>query len=101
MICHFFEIQAKQRRVHALSATTKKEDGWYVLACPQSQALYLKKRETLIDRVFSLGEKFHQHRETIHIAVELFDQFYLAMSQVTPIESYRANYLNQRDVILH
>ena len=36
-----------------------------------------------------MGIKFQQARETIHIAIELIDQYYLKMSQVLTLEQFR------------
>jgi len=41
---------------------------------------YIKERDELVDRLFTLGEKFQQRRKTIHIAVDLMDRFFLSES---------------------
>ena len=44
------------------------------------EELYLKTRKRVLDGVYKMGVKFHQSRETIHIAMEMIDQFYLIKS---------------------
>lgn len=39
-----------------------------------------KGRKRIIDGVYKMGVKFRQARETIHIAIEMIDQYYLASS---------------------
>ena len=36
-----------------------------------------------------MGVKFQQARETIHIAIEIVDQYYLRMSQLVPSDTYK------------
>ena len=35
-------------------------------------------RKRIIDGVYKMGVKFRQARETIHIAIEMIDRFYLS-----------------------
>ncbi len=48
-----------------------------------------------------MGVKFQQARETIHIAIEIIDQYYLRMSQNIPIQNFKDNFMHPRLVILH
>ena len=48
-----------------------------------------------------MGKKFNQAQETIHIAVELIDQFYLKQSQDLTSEEFRDAYLLPSRVTLH
>ena len=48
-----------------------------------------------------MGVKFQQARETIHIAIEIIDQYYLRMSQSLPIQNFKDNLMHPRLVILH
>ena len=48
-----------------------------------------------------MGVKFQQARETIHIAIEIIDQYYLAMSQKMGSDSFRDQFMLPRLVILH
>ena len=48
-----------------------------------------------------MGIKFKQARETIHIAIELIDQFYLKKSQMLPADHFNNKYLLPGRVILH
>ena len=48
-----------------------------------------------------MGVKFQQARETIHIAIEIIDQYYLRMSQSLPIQDFKDNFMHPRQVILH
>lgn len=48
-----------------------------------------------------MGVKFQQARETIHIAIEIIDQYYLRMSQNIPIQNFKDNFMRPRLVILH
>lgn len=48
-----------------------------------------------------MGCKFQQARETIHIAIEIIDQYYLRMSQITPSDEYKEKFMHPRQVIMH
>ena len=48
-----------------------------------------------------MGKKFKQAQETIHIAVELIDQFYLKQAQDSTSEKFRDAFLLPSRVILH
>ena len=48
-----------------------------------------------------MGIKFQQARETIHIAIELIDQYYLKMSQILTAEQFKDSLLPPAQVILH
>ena len=48
-----------------------------------------------------MGQKFKQAQETIHIAVELIDQFYLKQAQDSTSENFRDAFLLPSRVILH
>jgi hypothetical protein len=54
----------------------------------------------VIEGVFRIGERFQQHKETIHIAVELIDQYYLSMSQSMSSDRFKQTYLGHKDIIL-
>ena len=48
-----------------------------------------------------MGVKFEQSRETIHLAVELIDRYYLKMSQNLDINMFKSQFINKKAVILH
>ena len=48
-----------------------------------------------------MGVKFRQARETIHIAIEMIDQFYLASSQEMSAKSFKVKLMHPGAVILH
>lgn len=48
-----------------------------------------------------MGVKFQQARETIHIAIEIIDQFYLRKSQQKTNIDFKDNYMLPRLVLLH
>lgn len=48
-----------------------------------------------------MGVKFRQARETIHIAIEMIDQYYLRMSQILRFDQFRSELLQPSAVILH
>ena len=99
MICNFFDIQDSQRKVQALSIDDEEEKSQ--LKDPSAQSLYIKSREYIIDEVFKIGERFQQRKETIHIAVELIDQYYLVKSQNLPAFEFKAQFLEPKKMILH
>ena len=48
-----------------------------------------------------MGVKFQQARETIHIAIEIIDQYYLRMCQLLPSDNFKEQFMHPRLVILH
>jgi hypothetical protein len=48
-----------------------------------------------------MGIKFQQARETIHIAIELIDQYYLKMSQILTLAQFKESLIQPAQVILH
>jgi len=48
-----------------------------------------------------MGVKFQQARETIHIAIEMIDQYYLKMSQEMMTKSFKLMLMHPSAVILH
>ena len=48
-----------------------------------------------------MGVKFRQARETIHIAIEMIDRYYLSMSQELTAKSFKQKLLQPATVILH
>ena len=55
----------------------------------------------MIDGVYKLGVKFMQARETIHIAIELIDRYYLGKSQTLSLDDYKQQLIGPKQVILH
>ena len=54
------------------------------------QISYLKSRKRVLDGIYKMGVKFRQSRETIHIGMEMIDQFYLAKSQEMNVSEFKA-----------
>ena len=48
-----------------------------------------------------MGVKFRQARETIHIAIEIIDQYYLTVSQEMTEKSFKVQLMHPQAVILH
>ena len=48
-----------------------------------------------------MGVKFRQARETIHIAIEMIDQYYLSSSQEMSAKAFKAKLMHAAAVILH
>ena len=48
-----------------------------------------------------MGVKFRQARETIHIAIEMIDQYYLASSQEMSAKVFKVKLMHAAAVILH
>lgn len=48
-----------------------------------------------------MGVKFRQARETIHIAIEIVDHFYLANSQEMTAKAFKIKFMHPAAVILH
>lgn len=48
-----------------------------------------------------MGVKFRQARETIHIAIEIIDHYYLEMSQQMAVKTFKTKLLHPGAVILH
>jgi len=48
-----------------------------------------------------MGVKFRQARETIHIAIEMVDQYYLAQSQEMTAKAFKVKFMHPAAVILH
>lgn len=61
----------------------------------------MKGRKRIIDGVYKMGVKFQQARETIHIAIEIVDQYYLKMSQLHPSHVFKEQFMHPRLVLLH
>ena len=72
-----------------------------MLKDPLAQHLYIKSRDYIIDEVFKIGERFQQRKETIHIAVELIDQYYLVKSQKLTANEFKYQFLDPKKMILH
>ena len=99
MICTFFDIQENQRKVYAITSDKSTEKPR--LVDPEAQTLYIKHREYIIEGVFKIGDRFQQRKETVHIAVELIDQYYLAHSQRMTMEKFKGTLLLPKEIILH
>lgn len=65
------------------------------------QELYLNGRKRIIDGVYKMGVKFRQARETIHIAIEMIDQYYLSISQEMTAKAFKVKLMHPQAVILH
>ena len=50
----------------------------------------------MIDGVYKMGVKFVQDRETIHLAIELIDRYYLCMSQCLGLAKFRRNFMHPK-----
>jgi|FrelakmetLWP11LW_1041352.scaffolds.fasta_scaffold92335_1 hypothetical protein len=48
-----------------------------------------------------MGVKFRQSRETIHIAIEIVDQYYLKLSQEMVLNTFKVKLMHPGAVILH
>ena len=48
-----------------------------------------------------MGVKFQQARETIHIAIEIIDQYYLRLSQLVDYDCFKDQFMSHKLVILH
>ena len=48
-----------------------------------------------------MGVKFRQARETIHIAIEIVDQYFLATSQKMTTKAFKTKLMHPAAVILH
>ena len=48
-----------------------------------------------------MGVKFRQARETIHIAIEMIDQYYLSSSQEMSAKAFKIKLMQAAPVILH
>ena len=48
-----------------------------------------------------MGVKFRQARETIHIAIEMIDRYYMTQSQEMTSKAYKVKLMHPSAVILH
>ena len=58
-------------------------------------------RKRIIDGVYKMGVKFRQSRETIHMAIEMIDQYYLSMSHQNSVRQFKSKLMTPGAVILH
>ena len=58
-------------------------------------------RKRIIDGVYKMGVKFRQSRETIHMAIEMIDQYYLRTSQEVSARQLKLKLMQPGTVILH
>ena len=55
----------------------------------------------MIDGVHKMGVKFMQERETIHLAIELIDSYYLSKSQSLDLNEFRRLFMHPKMAIEH
>eukprot|EP00347_Sterkiella_histriomuscorum_P023502 403334403 len=77
-----YQFQVDNSPAEMLRATILQEKNQRIVVNPQATD-YLKERPNIVNQIFDLGKRFSQREDTIHLAIELLDRFFLSQQYST------------------